>query len=263
MKLKILTMFLSIFTISANSFGLIIQDDKQGESRLAFADQHTRYNIGENVMAKRIEYRPNQIINGLTFLYEVAPILVSNKKTRKARFRCYCGIEFESIIGSVRSKHTNSCGCYHKKRTIEACTKHGLCKTPLYNIWLYMKDRCYNKNMRQYKDYGGRGITICNEWRNNPEAFIGWGKDNGFEKGLEIDRRDNNGNYEPSNCRFVTHAVNNQNRGNNKLNWDKVREIRNAKLLIPDLMHRELADAYGVSGTIIGDVLNNKIWKEV
>ena len=85
--------------------------------------------------------------------------------------------------------------------------KHGYCangdRNPLYNAWSHMKERCYNKNYYQRKYYGGRGIMVCDEWM-NPKTFIGWAIENGWEKGLFLDRINNDGNYEPSNCRFVT-----------------------------------------------------------
>jgi len=90
-------------------------------------------------------------------------------------------------------------------------TRHGLSHHPLYRIWTYMKSRCYNLNDTAYYDYGGRGIAICEEWKDNPEAFVLWGIDNGWTKGLNIDRIDNDGSYELSNCRFVTTAINNIN----------------------------------------------------
>ena len=79
-----------------------------------------------------------------------------------------------------------------------------------------LKDRCYNKNSKSYKDYGGRGIYICDEWLSNPEAFEEWALNNGFADGLAIDRIDNDGPYAPYNCRFVTAKENNQNRRSTK-----------------------------------------------
>jgi hypothetical protein len=84
-----------------------------------------------------------------------------------------------------------------------------------------MKDRCYNEKTKAYKDYGGRGITVCDEWRNDFEAFLKWALDNGYRDDLTIDRIDVNGNYEPSNCRLVTmkEQANNR-RSNNKILYD-------------------------------------------
>lgn len=140
--------------------------------------------------------------------------------------------------------------------------KHGLSYHPLYKLLIYMKNRCYSPNNTRYKNYGGRGIKICKEWLDSPKAFVNWALANGYKKGLQIDRADNDGDYEPSNCRFVINAVNNQNRGDLKLNWDLVHEIRNAKLLIPELSSREIARAYGVSHNQILAIWHNKSWKE-
>lgn len=82
---------------------------------------------------------------------------------------------------------------------------HGYSKYPLYRVWADIKTRCYNENATNYKYYGGRGITICADWKNDPKAFIEWALPL-WKKGLLIDRIDNEGNYEPSNCRFVTYA---------------------------------------------------------
>lgn len=93
---------------------------------------------------------------------------------------------------------------------------HGYSKHILYRAWDNIKTRCYNKNCKYYKYYGGRGITIYKEWVNDPKAFIEWALNNGWKQGLEIDRKDNNGNYDPSNCRFITHA---ENMCNTRLLW--------------------------------------------
>jgi len=86
--------------------------------------------------------------------------------------------------------------------------QHGYRKHYLYDLWANIKTRCYNKNRLRYKDWGGRGITMCDEWKNSARAFIEWALDNGWKKGLEIDRINNDGNYCPENCRFVTHIKN-------------------------------------------------------
>ncbi len=75
-----------------------------------------------------------------------------------------------------------------------------------------IKKRCYNKKHKSYKDYGGRGITMCEEWLDDKMKFVTWSLDNGYNKDLQIDRIDNNGNYEPSNCRYVTRQENRNNR---------------------------------------------------
>ena len=94
---------------------------------------------------------------------------------------------------------------------------HGLSHEPLFNVLSKMHYRCENENHSQYKDYGGRGITVCDEWSmDNAEAFISWALEHGYKKGLEIDRIDNSKGYSPDNCHFVTRKENCRNRRSNK-----------------------------------------------
>ena len=95
---------------------------------------------------------------------------------------------------------------------------HGLTLShpKLHALWSGMKTRCTNQNRAKYKDYGARGISVCQEWQ-NAENFIEWALNNGYQEGLQIDRIDNNGNYQPDNCRFVTPMENSRNRRNTKL----------------------------------------------
>lgn len=85
---------------------------------------------------------------------------------------------------------------------------HGYSKHILYKVWKGMKARCYNPNDIGYHNYGGRGIIVCDEWKNSAKAFVEWAFKNGWEKGLQIDRRDNDGNYAPENCGFITYTEN-------------------------------------------------------
>lgn len=113
---------------------------------------------------------------------------------------CDCGNLTEVRGISLRAKHTKSCGCLNEATK----TKHGKYNTKLYRVWIKMKERCYNKKHMHYKNYGGRGIAVCSEWRYNFMSFYTWATDNNYSDNLQIDRINNNGNYEPSNCRFVT-----------------------------------------------------------
>lgn len=90
--------------------------------------------------------------------------------------------------------------------------KHGLRKTRLYSIWANIKTRCFNFNDPHYERYGARGITLCEEWRDDFKAFYDWAMSNGYADDLTIDRIDGKGNYEPANCRWVTIAENNRNK---------------------------------------------------
>lgn len=90
--------------------------------------------------------------------------------------------------------------------------KHGLSKHPIFNVWNHMIQRCYNPNCRAFKNYGARGISVCAEWKDSPVEFIKWSEQNGWDPKLEIDRIDNDGDYSPENCRYVTHSENNKNK---------------------------------------------------
>lgn len=133
------------------------------------------------------------------------------------RCRCDCGTERNVLGKDLRSGKSTSCGCISFEKFKSAVTKHGFCHHPLYTVWLNMKARCNNVNFDQYKNYGGRGIKICKEWESNPEAFIRWGLENGYEYGLQIDRIDNNMGYSPSNCHFVSAAENQNNKRTNRV----------------------------------------------
>lgn len=125
---------------------------------------------------------------------------------------CECGTKREVVEHALREGRTKSCGCskgsfISKKRVV-----HGESRTRLYHVWRSMKQRCYYNKHVGYKNYGGRGITICNEWLTNSSSFFSWARANGYEDSLDIDRTDNEGNYQPDNCRFVTRKVNVNNR---------------------------------------------------
>ena len=138
----------------------------------------------------------------------------SKQKTRYGMYKCgFCGTEFKANTYDINRGDTKSCGCYHIKRVREGKTKHGMTDTRLYAVWANIKDRTLNLKHIQYNDYGGRGIIICDEWKNDLMSFYNWAMSNGYEenKGLSIDRIDNDGNYEPSNCRWTTQTIQTRN----------------------------------------------------
>jgi len=123
---------------------------------------------------------------------------------------CKCGNHHTGTAHSVISGGTISCNCA-KKRIHQT---HGLKKHPLYSVWANMRGRCYYDKDDSFKYYGGRGIKVCDEWLCDFKSFYDWAITNGYKKGLQIDRKNNNGNYTPENCRFVTCLTNNQNKRN-------------------------------------------------
>ena len=127
----------------------------------------------------------------------------SKQKRRYGLYKCpFCGKEFEAITDNIKSGNIQSCGCL-------TTATHGLSKHPLFNIWRGMISRCLSPNNKAFKNYGGRGITVCERWQ-NPINFV---EDMfpSFEKGLTLDRIDVHGNYEPENCRWVTRNIQSQN----------------------------------------------------
>ncbi|WP_405322212.1 hypothetical protein [Frisingicoccus sp.] len=139
---------------------------------------------------------------------------ISGRKTWVCR--CDCG-NTKLVTDTALGKSTISCGCYRRERASKLNLKHGMYKKRIYRVWRCMINRCYDKNHESFEDYGGRGISVCDEWRNDRNSFFKWAIKNGYSDDLTIDRIDVNGNYEPSNCRFISKIEQQNNKRNNHL----------------------------------------------
>ena len=132
-------------------------------------------------------------------------------------FKCSCGKEKEINKSSVTRGKVISCGCHNKERMSSVSFKHGKTNSRLYSCWRDMKNRCYLPSREKYKNYGARGITVCEEWKNDFVAFYDWAMANGYRDDLTLDRIDVNGKYSPDNCKWSTQKEQQNNRTNNHI----------------------------------------------
>jgi hypothetical protein len=211
---------------------------------------------------KRKENLLGQQFNNWTVIEE-SESRVGEDGRRTTLWLCQCACEksTQRLVNAADLKrgHSKSCGCIKEEgKNINhgAASKNNIHKMNkrIYDIWLGIKKRCYGVNRRGYKNYGGRGIVVCEEWLNKENGFISfynWSMDNEYSDDLSIDRIDNNGNYEPSNCRWVTMKVQQNNRRNNL--YIEIEGVRKSIL--------EWSTEYNLSYTTLRNRIDKK-WDE-
>lgn len=183
-----------------------------------------------------------------------------NKHDQKMyRCLCECGKKIVTRGTNLTSGRTKSCGCYALEKQSELSTKHGLHKHPLYAVWAAMKDRCYNTKHPAYTYYGGRGIRVCDSWLDDFKDFYDWAMESGYRTGLTLDRYpDQNGNYEPTNCRWATRSEQSQNLRSTRIEKDQIPFI-----LSDTRSNRLIAEAYGVNESTISRIKSGKTWSNI
>lgn len=163
----------------------------------------------------------NKKYGKLTVINREGTHITGRSKLALWRCECDCGEEVVVRGASLRNGSTKSCGCAQRANSSIANSTHGLSKTKIYRSWASMKKRCHNPNDHSYHYYGNRGIRVCEEWYSDFTSFYRWAVQNGYEEDLTLDRINVNGNYEPTNCRWITQKEQSNNTRRNKFYFFK------------------------------------------
>lgn len=169
--------------------------------------------------------------------FERLTVVGKSEDRSKWKCLCDCGNVTYVITSNLTRGNTKSCGCLQKEMASAAKKTHGLRKHRLYHIYNHMIDRCTNHRNPSFPRYGGRGITVCNEWLNSFQDFANWAFSNGYSDDLTIDRIDNNKGYSPDNCRWATMKEQSNNREGNRyvtingethtlMEWSEINHIK-------------------------------------
>lgn len=181
---------------------------------------------------------------------QVVSDLGTMKGGRRIMAICECGKSKDYRLSDLKSGMSTNCGCVRRVSLRNRNMTHGDSKTALYSVWRGMNERCVYAKHVKYNRYGGRGISVCSEWAGSYEQFKKWALLNGYVHGLELDRKDNDGNYSPENCRWVTKKTNRRNKSTNRM------LVFNGE----SRCIAEWADITGISQDTIKDRINKLKW---
>ena len=190
---------------------------------------------------------------------------VENNKFNQVQWKCRCDCGKEVIVKaySLTTGQTKSCGCLKKEQDFINIikVKHKKCNTRLYNIWRDMKWRCNSPKSKRHKFYYDKGIKVCQEWQEDFMNFYDWAMANGYKDNLTLDRINNNGNYEPKNCRWATITEQNNNQSNNiRIKYNESEYTLSELSKIYNIKRATLYDRIK-RGWTIDEALNRKVAK--
>ena len=181
-------------------------------------------------------------------------------KSRYGLFLCpYCNQNVEKVFAhGIKHK---SCGCAEHETRAQTQTVHGQTPINLYRRWIEIRNRCYNPKNPGYKDYGSKGIKVCEKWRKNYQPFKKWALNNGYQEKLDLCRKDVKNNYTPENCYFAKDAHSAKHRTTTKMSWDAVRNIRQ---LYKDgsMSQDQIGKIFKICPSTVSRIVNNKLWVE-
>ncbi len=170
-----------------------------------------------SVLSNSDSIKVDDVYGKLCVIGAAFTVRCSKKRLPHVVCECGCGAICAVKVRDLTRGSCVSCGCVRRAAIGKRTLVHGMTSHPIYVVWASMKSRCYYDRNASYSDYGARGIVVCEEWMHDSTAFIQWALSNGWESGLQIDRKDNNGPYAPWNCRFVTCSRNCRNKRNNRI----------------------------------------------
>lgn len=230
-------------------FGIVVCKECQKEFETSLYTLHIIKSCG-CIKYSQIKPLP-EMINGFRIIKDLG----YNGKARRAIVECkVCKREYEAHPHYLKER--KHCGCFKKGSIV---SRYNKTYPRLGQAYKHMISRCYKKNDKDYYNYGARGITVCEEWKNDRNKFCEWALNNGYTDELSIDRIDSSKGYYPENCRWVSAKIQAQNTRRNVMNIDLAKKIRMERSAMTT---KQLADKYNVSEGTIWNIINNKSWIE-